>query len=234
MSKSFTREERRVRKSNRGVDYTRRVRQPEKVTAEWAISQMSERVNYLLEGLIASELICVSDKEDYRQELNVKIWSALKEYDPTRRGEDGRSASVVHYLTVILDHEVANIANALQCYRRTSKVEVPLVSMCADEAGEFAWDGSEILSDKCRNVRELELKMDLHTMRGLMTPRQDRVFAMLLMGYRHEEIQTAVGVFGGSFYRKLLEPIREICRKCGYEPRLSRECDNMKEAGGNE
>lgn len=231
MSKSYSRRECR---ESRLVDYRRRVVQPEKITPEWAIGQMSERVNYVLENLIASDLIGVSDKEDYRQELNVKIWQALKGYDPKRQNASGRSASVVHYLTVILDNEVVNIVNALQCYRHMSKAEVPLATMREDEAGEFEWSIHEVMSDRCRNVRELELKLDLHTMRGLMTPRQGKAFAMLLMGYRHEDVQAAVGVFGGSFYRKVLEPIRDVCRKCGYEPGPRGVVDNNEESCKNE
>lgn len=197
--------------------YRERSPQPERITPEWAVERMSDHIGYALDSLVQAEMIRPDDRADYEQELKCKVSVAARSYSAERRNAMGRTSSAVHYLTVVVDNAIVNITVAISRYFRGDR-EVPLSAMESEDAASYGWDSAPLLGDSSRSVRDLVFALDMATMRGMLTPRQDEAFMMLFDGHTHREVQSEIGVFGGSFYRKVLEPIRSVCSKCGYGP----------------
>ncbi len=195
--------------------HTREDVQPEHITPEWALERMEPAVDYAVRTLVDSGIIEADEMEDCAQEIRVRVARAAGMYDKERLGLTGRRASAVHYLTVVIESTRKNIIRAAVRYARSAK----MVSLDENGEGDVGTPGeSACLSDISRSFRELEWNMDMATLRELMSPRECAAFDMMIEGHAATSIMDEIGVYGGSFYRHVIEPLRCLLGKCGYAP----------------
>lgn len=224
MSKTWRGDERKGRRGalrgqSAAIDYTRRSEQPEVVTEEWAVERMAEHVNYVLESLIDTGEVYVVDKEDYRSMINREIIRAVPYYDPDRKDEEGRTSSAVHFLTVVVDNAVQRVRRFNRRMRR-GHVTVPP----GERPPLPSWisEKSELLGDGGRSVRELELRMDVNTLFGLLTDVEQRVLAMRLEGHSYNDIGDALGCTRQYVLKAFVPRIQLVARDCGFYPASER------------
>ena len=214
MSKSFTREERRVRRqvadrSRVSVDYTRRSEQPEVITPEWAVGRMAEHVNYELEQLVEGGRIGFEEKPELAAAINGRICKSLSAYD-------GDRSSAVHFLTVVVDHELSHIRAALDSLKRNVETK-PIAFMADEDARALGYVSDETLSDGSKDVRDLEFRMDIKVLRGMLRPLELRVLNLRLQEFTHVEIGERIGLSRFQIMR-LMKRIRNVARRCGFVP----------------
>jgi len=211
------------RRGNDGgqAEYVRTTVQPKKVTAEWIVGKMADHVNYELERMISGGEIDPSDKADYAAMINRRIVKSTPMYDVERRtGHQGRSASACHYFTVVVDNELNHIRKYLARRSDRRKYELPIAQLPADEAREcgFISPESEEFSDKCRNVRQLDFRMDVNTLVGMLTKDECAVLRMRILGYTIDEIGDRLGCCRSNVKKTHIKNIRRKARACGFFP----------------
>lgn len=214
MSKSYSKAERRERRqvvvrTRRPVDYTRRSEQPDVITPEWAVERMAEHVNYELERLIDEERIGFEDKAELTATINGRICKSLSAYD-------GDRASAVHFLNVVVDHELSHIRAALDSLKRNVETK-PIAFMSDEEARALGYVSEETLSDGSKCVRDLEFRMDIKVLRGMLRPLELRILNLRLQEFTHAEIGERIGLSRFQVMR-LMRRIRSVARKCGFVP----------------
>ena len=223
MSKTYRGEERRKRKGERRREpedwenperYVRRVEQPAVITPEWAIERMKRHVDYKLEQLISNGELLVRDKEDYVWIVNARIARSLDYFDVENR--KGRSASAVHYLNIVVDNEISHIRRSL-IHQQRLRIMGAVMLLPESVAADYHYVDASAMSDGCRSVKELELKLDVNTLRGLMLPNEVEIFDQLLEGYTQEEISLRQGL-SRWLVMKAIRAIRKKARTCGFEP----------------
>lgn len=226
MSKTWRREERAKHRGGRPavrkVDFTRRSEQPEVVTEEWALKRMAEHVNYVLEVLISAGEVEVSDKADYAAMINRAIIKAVPAYDPDRRDEDGRTTSAVHFFTVVVDNAAFRVRRFNERMRNGLRT-VPI----ADGQGEGGpWGAisqySDLLSDRGRTIRDIELRMDVRTLFGMLTEIERYVLSMRLSGHSYNEIGDSLGCTRQYILKDFVPRIQLVARDCGFFPASER------------
>ena len=225
MSKTWRGDERRKRRARRTggyeVDFTRRSEQPEVVTAEWALERMAEHVNYVLEVLISAGEVDVADKADYAAMINRAVIRAVPAYDPERRDEEGRTTSAVHFFTVVVDNAAFRVRRFNERMRKGMKT-VPI----SDWTGEGGPSGvsacSDFLSDRGRSVRDIELRMDVRTLFGMLTGIERYVLSMRLSGSSYNEIGDSLGCTRQYILKAFVPRIQLVARDCGFYPASER------------
>ena len=227
MSKTFTREERRRRRSdyrrNEGkakwVEYTRRSEQPAVITPDWAGGRRADHVRFRVGNLVEAEIISDSDIEDYIDMVNRRIRKSVSEYDASRPNAQGRTSSAVHFFTVVVDNEILHIRDYFD-RRAQHMTEVPLSRLPKDEAEKLGYVSveSEELSDQCKCVRDIDFRMDVKTLVGMLTPSELTVFKMRLGGCTNTEIGDELGCSRQNVENTYLKHIRRKARACGFVP----------------
>ena len=214
MSKSYSRRERRERRqdaarSRMSVEYARQPDQPDVITPEWAVERMAEHVNYELERLIDEERIGFEDKAELTATINGRICKSLSAYD-------GDRASAVHFLNVVVDHELSHIRAALDSLKRNVETK-PIAFMADEDARALGYVSDETLSDGSKGVRDLEFRMDIKVLRGMLRPLELRVLNLRLQEFTHVEIGERIGLSRFQIMR-LMKRIRNVARRCGFVP----------------
>lgn len=230
MSRTYAKGERRGRargrvrgRSGKAADFTRRVECPERLTAEWAVGRMAGHVNYVVEQMVEDGEIPLSDKQDYVSIVNRRICRALPAYRAD--GERGRGASILNFLTVVVANELGHIRSGLRRLKRNRR-DVPVCSLPPKEAERLGYVSESVIGDGCRGVRELELRMDVNTLRGMLRPLELEVFDMRAREFTYPEIGAELGISRFSVMR-VMAGIREKALACGFVPSRGREggCD---------
>ena len=96
---------------------------------------------------------------------------------------------------------------------------VRISSLPPEEAEAFGYVSAESLSDGCRSVRDLEWRMDVRALLGMLTKPEAIAFQVLMDGGSQAEAEEAVGITGGTFRRRIMASLRAKCRTCGFVPR---------------
>ncbi len=209
MGKTYRKGDERRKRAMKGNE------QPQRITPEWALERMEPAVDYAVNMLVDTGSIRPDEMDDCAQEIRLRIVKAAGKYDKERLGATGRKASAVHYFRVVIDSTIKNIVRASVTYAN----DVKKVQIDETDEGGIKPQGEYVrLSDEAKSIRELEWNMDMETLRELMTPRQRAAFNLMGDGHTAEFAMDEVGVFGGSFYRNIIHPMRKILRKCGYAP----------------
>lgn len=227
MSKSYTRDERRqkniYRRASRRktpVDFSRRSDQPDVITPEWAVGTMSEHVDYVLGQMVADGEAKPEDADDYRSVINRRICLSLRSYDPN-------VASIRNYLTNVVGREMLHIYRMMATYRRYSRIVQlrPVVPLCDDKDGL----PENSLSDGCRSIRQLELRMDVDVLGRMLWPLERRVLVLRIDGLTLDEIVAELGI---TMYatRQILANIQKKAVECGFEPHKPRKAEVREEA----
>ena len=194
------------------------VEEPARITYEWAIARLAEHVNHELEDMIARGMIVPADKDFYANMLYRRICTGVDAYDAERTNEMGLTSTACHYLTVVVDNRIATLREHLRrLYAREGLVRIS--SLPPGEAEEFGYVSADSLSDGCRSVRDLEWRMDIRSLLGMLTKPEAIAFQVLMDGGSQAEAEEAVGITGGTFRRRIMASLRAKCRTCGFVPR---------------
>ena len=226
MSKTYTRDERRkkniYRRANRRktpVDFTRRSNQPDVITPEWAVGTMSDHVDYLLFQMVEDGEAKLEDTGDYRSIINRRICLSLRSYDPN-------VASIRNYLTNVIGREMLHIYRMMAMYRRYCRIVQlrPIVPLSDDKEGI----PENSLSDGCRSIRQLELRMDVDVLGRMLWPLERKVLLMRIEGLTLDEIVAELGI---TMYaaRQIVANIQKKAIECGFEPLKPRKRDAQEE-----
>lgn len=206
-------------RANGDRNYDRRVTQPEKITVDWAMKKTKQRIEHVLNELVCQEVIDPSEVEDYFWIITERVAEAVGKYDPDRRNTDGRTASAMNYLFTTIDNTVANIVERSSRQLRDGE-EVPISKLPPDEAKDlgFISENDMRFSDGCKSIRMLELRMDTHTLVGMLTPDELRVLQYRIMGYTVNELCKMLCVSRMHVIRRIIPSIQRKARFCGFFP----------------
>jgi len=207
-------------KANGERNYDRRVRQPDRITPEWAMKMTRQRIEHVLDELVGQEVIDASEVEDYFWILTERVVDAVDMYDPDRRNEDGRTASAMNYLFTTIDNAVANIVERAGRMVRGGE-EIPICKLPPDEAKDLGYisENDMCFSDGCRSVKMLELRMDVHMLVGMLTTDELRVLRLRLAGYTVSELSKELGIPRMTIIRRIVPGIQRKARFCGFHTR---------------
>ena len=196
------------------------------IDMDWAISRMATRVNCVVNDLIKDELICEGEREDYIAKYNWMLLKYSEKYDPNRVGKDGRTASPLHYLRIVESGITSNIRDyALyrkKHFRGRALVQTP--DEAKETPGSICVEDVK-LSDGCKSVKELELRMDIQTLKEMLDEEEEIFLEMRLEGYTQDEIAVEIGKKTGvscdrDHVRKVVMlHVQVKARKCGFYPR---------------
>lgn len=200
--------------------------QPEVMDLSWAVERMEAHVSYIVEALVADELIEEDEREEYIHLFTETVCEAGSTYDPTRKGKkSGLTASAVHYMTLIVDAKLANVMDYLAYRRWTLKFQsITDDKETAENDDTFIWSGDKSLSDGCRNVKRLEFKMDVQTLFAMLTGEERMTLAMRLAGFSDVEIAEALTLaFHRPTDRHRVQKVHNVhiekkARRCGFFP----------------
>lgn len=197
--------------------FERRIQQPETITFEWARQITAANVDYLLNDLIEQGLVNMFDKGAFRTQFELAILRAVDRYRPER------GAAATTYLAETLHNEYLKIINAARRYAR-HVVLVPIGDVYDPVEGGVETCSDAMFSDGCRSVRQLEMKIDIDTIRQILrrVPGRGRslvrFFDLLVMGHTCHELALRAELPEQYVILKYLHPVRTICRRCGYGP----------------
>jgi len=220
MGKTWTRKERSDR--NRTGTHDRCGERPERVTTAWVMKRLARHIDYALSTLVTAEMIADADKEFYERIIEDDVRAGIDSYDAEKTDEVGRTTSAVHFFTVIVDHRVEMIRRYLDRICRSAKC-VPISQLDPEQAEKFGYISEGSISDEARSVRELEFKMDINSLLGMLSVPEAITFRILMDGGTQEDAEKAVFLPGGTFRRKVMNPLRAKCRLCGFVPRKELE-----------
>ena len=207
-------------KSSGERNYERRVRQPERITPEWAMKMTRPRIEHALAELVLKEIIKPFEFEDYFWTITERVVDAIGKYDPDRRNDDGRTASAMNYLITTVENSVANIVARMSRLVRDG-VELPISRLPADEARGLGYISEDDMrfSDGCKSMKMLELRMDTHRLVGMLTADELQVLRLRIAGYTVNELSRMLSIPRMKVVRKLIPGIQRKARFCGFYTR---------------
>ena len=207
-------------KANGERNWERRVPQPECITPEWAMEMMKPRIEHAVKELLAQGIIKPCEVEDYFWIVSERVADAVDRYDPERRNDEGRTASALNYLRTTVENTIATIIVSSGRLVRDGQ-EVPITALTPSEAGElgFISENDIRFSDGCRTVKMLELRMDTHTLIGMLTPDELQVLRLRLAGFTVTELSKSLVIPRMTVIRKLVPDIQRKARSCGFVPK---------------
>lgn len=184
------------------------------------------------EGLIQD---CKADRDDYVRLLQYASWNIASHYDETRPGNDGRSsASLVTFIKSSLGSKVQDMKRTRYALKRLGDVfTVTLTSdpkECENDSESFVMISDEALEDSSASVRDCDERMDIQSLRDyLASPhgrKYEKAFNLLVLdGLSIEEAAKSMGITYSAFKFNMLRPLREICKKFGFEPKSSKHSE---------
>lgn len=192
----------------------------------WAVERMQEHVSFVVESLVKYQLIEEGERDEYTAVFNAVVCDAGLKYDPERRGkESGKTASPVHFMTMMVDSKLANVMDYLAYRRWTLKFQVITDDRdTAKNSDAFVWSGDKKLGDGRKWMKLIEFRLDVETLFKMLTREERMTLAMRLEGYTDIEIAEALQL---SFHRPCdrhrvqkvhVVHIQEKARKCGFYP----------------
>ena len=216
-----------VRKRRGRKKHSDPVMQPDgSMDLSWAVERMQEHVSFVVESLVKYQLIEEGERDEYTAVFNAVVCDAGVKYDPERKGkESGKTASPVHFMTMMVDAKLANVMDYLAYRRWTLKFQVITDDRdTAKNNDAFLWSGDKKLGDGRKWMKLVELKMDVETLFRMLTREERMTLAMRIEGYTDIEIAEALQL---SFHRPCdrhrvqkvhVVHIQEKARKCGFFP----------------
>lgn len=185
-------------------------------------------MNFEAEKLIADGVIPFSEKEDAESVMRVAVIKAYPRYDADRLNEDGKPCGILHYLTVAVDNAVSKMRRFHARLCRSGE-NVPIALMDPDASSRCGNPSCASLCDGCRSIRELEFRMDVETLRGMLTRPELEAFDLMLGGCSHVKIAESFGISESWFRRSILSEVRRKAEKCGFSPPPKRAGENQAE-----
>ena len=205
-------------------DFVKRMDEAKQITPEWVVERLARHIDYEVDRLISKGWLQPSDKEFYVSYLSNAACKAIPSYNPIKDAAE----SPCHYFTVVVDNTLTHVRNYLLADKRRRKM-IPIYNVSPEEAEKRGCVSEEELSDNCRNIRDLEFRMDVNTLRSMLTAEERKVLSMRLEGYTNAEIGEAIGSNRHRVEKTVLKHIQEVARLCGFVPqREIRVMERMK------
>ena len=207
-----------------------RTENPRKISAEWAMERIADRVEYVVDELSEQGWIAAADSEYYAALIRDEVAEGVGTYDPSLLDGTGRRCAPSHYCLQMVDRIAANIRRNIGRFRKTF-TELPISELPPEQAEKYGFISSDSLSDNSRSVRDVEFRMDVNTLIGLLRPLEAETLARRLEGYTEEEIARKNGLSRFQVMR-LLKRIRGVARKCGFVPFSEMRRGRVSEGAG--
>ncbi len=193
------------------------------VPDEACIARVSEHVQALVGRLVLDGVVTHEESQGYAWGIYADLAAAACAYDPCSAGAGGRCAKMSTFLCMVADRRAKNIRKAAaRAGRRADMAHITGSREECAEYGDMVHEDDARLSDGCRSVRQLELRMDVATLMGMLRPQERTVVRMRLAGYAPEDIERTLGCNKWYISRSLMPRIRKVARLCGFEPRRGR------------
>lgn len=231
MSKSYSRAERRrmIRRSREErelcgvpaeatrIEYAPAAKEPDVITGEWALEQLSEDITFAVHNLKEEGYIGDSQVEDYLNLFSQAIIEAVPKYDPTRTNAEGRTSSARHFLRRVLRSKVCTAIESISVANAVAKKEY-IDDMKPQDPDDEDFTDEPWVSDRGRSVRDIDWRLDMESMMRRMTKSSRIVFAMILAGYDHNEAMAAAGVNSTNYWRVRIREIQDVLVEGSYGP----------------
>lgn len=230
MSKSLSREERRQRRRERRespvetptfIDYGEAEAEPETITPEWALARLEDTISFSVATLLHQGVIGESEMDDYEQWLRIAVVEALPKYDPTRAGRNGRTSSAVHFLRVVLERKIANMVEEISNARARLEEMIPIEVFAPKENDGYSPEMKDLFEfgDKGEFVERMDFRMDMQTIAALLPERERKAFVLILNGYSHLAVRSAIGLGKSAYFEYVIPAIAKVLVRCGYGPK---------------
>ena len=193
----------------------------------WAVERMSTRISCVVEQLIREGTLDEGERQEYIAVFNAQIVRFAAKYEPEWTDRDGRrhACSPLHYLRIVESGLVGNIRDYVAFRKRQRR---PLAIVTTKEESESCsgtiHDGDRRLSDGCRSVRLLELRMDVETLESMLDVEERICLWMRFDGCTQEEIAAEISArmkitVDRDHVRKVVVlHLQEKARRCGFFP----------------
>ena len=182
-----------------------------------AVDDLYKHIEHKIDLLEESGVVRPSEREYFHDFIVNHLKPKYMGYDPAHLNANGEFCSLRHYLKISTESIVTNIV-ASRARPGKNATLVPISYENSEKAKEDGAVSAEDLSDGCRSVKELEFKMDVQTLRSMLSREERKVLDMRIEGYSNEEI-------GSSFQRDrhwvektVLPKIQDAARRCGFVP----------------
>ena len=214
------------RKKKRKAKHSSPEAQYAPMSPEWAIELMKERVGAVLDLLEKRRIIAPHERDDYMQEMNIRIWQALPHYDENRTDEGGNPVAIETFLSTVINNTEKNI-KMITARRRKNVPVVPFLELgggdeCEDEDGKDC-EGNPF-KDHRRYMEALWLKMDMESLSEMMGREERLTLFLRLAEFTYpqiaEEVSARLGRTVDRFHvmNVTMPEIRRKARSCGFEP----------------
>ena len=227
------------RKSKR-VRYERRHVQPSRLTVEWVIEHVSDRIDFVVRSLVETETIREDEAEDYASILRTEVIEKFGSYrDDIGVGETGprgralAQGSAVTYFRAVIHNKMVNLIREIE---RNGEVfgDMPIALLPDGEReGYGCRDERDVtFSDECRSVKEIDFRLDLNTLVGHLLPQEYRVFVLRLKDKTFRECASETGL-SESKVRRLMKSVAQKAESLGFErprPRRSQSFEKNSDA----
>ena len=219
--------------------YERRHVQPRRLTVEWVIEHVSDRIDFVVRSLVETETIREEEAEDYASILRTEVIEKFGTYrDDIVAGETGprgrslAQGSALTYFRAVIHNKMVNLIREIE---RDGSVfaDTPIALLPEGEReGYGCRDERDVaFSDECRSVKEIDFRLDLNTLVGHLLPQEYRVFVLRLKDKTFRECAAETGLSEAKV-RRLMKSVAEKAESLGFErprPRRSqsfqKNCD---------
>ena len=182
-----------------------------------ALRSVEKRISYKLDCLIERGILNPCDKDFYESYVGDFVRRAASKYDPDHRNAEGKTSTAVHYFMVCVDNVMKTVTRHLTQKKRCA-VCVPIVNDSVENAHAAGYVSTEELRAPDRNVRDADFRMDVETMRSMLTDIERRVLDLRLAGFTFDEIAEKLGCVRSTLTRRYMPRIQQVARECGFIP----------------
>jgi len=207
-----------------GNRWVRRVRQPERITSEWALEVMDRHLQMWLSRQVELGIIEECERDEYEAMVRDVICRAAATYNPAWTDSEGRTASAMNYIRTAADNKMGQIAKRILLQRKRF-TKVPIVADPPAEAERMGCISEEDgrLGDRCRSVGELEFRMDVETLMRMLPRNCADYLKCRIGGMTTVEASRCIGLSRYVIRTEIVPALRETALACGFEPRATVE-----------
>lgn len=192
------------------------IAEPRAISPDWAWRRVSDHAMGELRALVQEGVVLDGEEDIHAEGIRMALEESVGGYDPDWRGPDGKSCSPSHYCLMIVDRRINNIRRNVARAKGNAK-EKPISQLPPCESAKLGYVSEESISDRCRCVRELWLRMDTNVLLGMLTPLELEVLDLRQDEFSERDIARKLGICRYQVVC-LLKSIRMKARHCGFFP----------------
>ena len=190
--------------------------EPRSISPEWAWKRVSDHAMGELKALVQEGVVLDGEEDIHAEGIRRALEESVGGYDPDWRGPDGKSCSPSHYCLMIVDRRINNIRRNVARAKGNAQ-EKPISQLPPCEAARYGYVSEESISDRCKCIRELWLRMDTNVLLGMLTPLEQEVLDLRQDELSERDIAVELGI-GRYQVVCILKSIRKKARECGFFP----------------